>query len=392
MLAQDFAPTLEWATKAIDSARELGDQATLAHALNNLGSAQVRIGDLEGFDLLRKSLEIALEHGFDDHAARAYSNLIWTALDYRMYDLADRYLEEGISYAVKRDLSGNLHYMTSERAALLFERGDWSAAEADLNWVLAQPEEPGITQMPALATRARLAVRRGDENARNALNDAWSLAEPTGELQRMAPVAAARAELAWLEENTAAIREAVEASYELAVSVAQPWITDELAFWMWRSGEPSVAFDTPTTPFAMQVVGRWQEAAAAWDEIGCPYERATAFMDSDDPEQLLTALDVLDHLGAAPAARLVRQKLRRLGVQSVPRGPRRVTKSHPAGLTPRQVEVLALVVEGRTDAEIAEALFVSPKTVGHHVSALLAKLEVKSRKDAARVAVDLDLV
>jgi DNA-binding CsgD family transcriptional regulator len=309
-----------------------------------------------------------------------------------MYDLADRYLEEGISYAVKRDLSGNLHYMTSERAALLLERGDWSAAEADVDWVLAQPEEPGITQMPALATRARLAARRGNEGAHQALNDAWSLAQPTGELQRMAPVAAARAELAWLEENTAAIRAAVEASYELAVSVDQPWISDELAFWMWRSGEPSVAFDTPTTPFAMQVVGRWQEAAAAWDEIGCPYQRATALMDSDDSEQLLRALDILDHLGAAPAARLVRRKLRRLGVQSVPRGPRRVTKSHPAGLTPRQVEVLALVVEGRTDAEIAEALFVSPKTVGHHVSALLAKLEVKSRKDAARVAVDLDLV
>jgi len=392
MLAQHFTPAVEWSTKAIDAARRLGDQATLAHALNNLGSAQVRVGDLQGFDLLRKSLDIALEHRFEDHAGRAYSNLIWTALDYRMYDLADRYLEEGIAYSVKRDLSGNLHYMTSERATLRLERGEWAGAEADLDWVLAQPEEPGITQMPALATRARLAVRRGDEYAHQALDDAWSLALPTGELQRIAPVAAARAELAWLEGNIATIREAVEESYELAVSVEQPWITDELAFWMWRSGDRTLAPETPTTPFAMQIAGRWQDAAEAWDQIGCPYERAVALIDADDPEPLLTALGVLDHLGASPAARLVRRKLRRRGVQSVPRGPRHATRVHPAGLTPRQVEVLALIVEGHTDAEIAEALFVSPKTVGHHVSALLAKLEVKSRKDAARVAVDLGLI
>jgi DNA-binding NarL/FixJ family response regulator len=61
-------------------------------------------------------------------------------------------------------------------------------------------------------------------------------------------------------------------------------------------------------------------------------------------------------------------------------------------LTPRQVDVLTLLVKGHTNAEIATALFISPKTVDHHVSALLGKLDVGSRQDAARVAVELDLV
>ena len=71
-----------------------------------------------------------------------------------------------------------------------------------------------------------------------------------------------------------------------------------------------------------------------------------------------------------------------MGVQGVPRGPRASTRSHPAGLTDRQAEVLDLLGEGMTNVEIAEVLFVSPKTVDHHVSAVLAKLGVSSRRDA----------
>lgn len=391
MLGQEFGPAVEWSTKAITSARESKDQSTLAHALNNLGSARVRVGDSTGFDLLRESLDISLEHRFDDHAGRAYSNLIWTALDYRMYDVADQYLAAGIDYATKRDLGGSLHYMTSERALLRLERGDWADAEADLRWVLEQPEQPGITQMPALATWAKLAVRRGDEDAATRLDVAMALAEPTGELQRIAPVAAARAEHAWMAGDAAAIRAAVEQPHQLATMVGQPWVADELAFWMWRSGDDSVIPHDSATPFSLQMEGRWRDAANVWTEIGCPYEQATALADADDSENLLMALELLDHLGAAPAARLVRAKLRRLGLRSVPRGPRPATRANPAGLTPRQVDVLGLIVEGRTNTEIAEALFVSPKTVDHHVSAILTKLEVKSRQEAARAAVERGL-
>jgi DNA-binding NarL/FixJ family response regulator len=161
---------------------------------------------------------------------------------------------------------------------------------------------------------------------------------------------------------------------------------------MWRSGASEATPRSTETPYALQIAGNWRSAAAAWDEIGCPYEQATALYDSDSVDDLLSALGILDDLGAAPAARLVRSKLQRLGVRRIPRGARRATRANPAGLTLRQAEVLGLIAEGLTNAEIADELFVSAKTVDHHVSAILTKLEVGSRHEAARTARHLGLV
>ena len=386
MLAQRSSPAETWATKAIEVARELEDHATLAHALNNLGSVRARVGDMSGFELLNESLEISLREQLDDHAGRAYANIIWTELDCRLYDDAARHLEEGLAFAWKRELDGSHYYMTAERARLHLDRGDWRKAEEDARWVLSRPEEPGITQMPALATLARLQVRRGDPEADATLEEAWKLAEPTGELQRMAPVSIARAERAWLKGDHNGAAAAINGIYAEAVATRQPWMVDELAFWLWKAGRDVEAPAGSATPYALHIGGNPLEAAAAWEEIGVPYEQALALADTGDTEQALRALEILDGLGAVPAAAMLRSNLRRDGVRGVPRGPRRATRSHPAGLTPRQVEVLELVAEGLSNAQIAERLFVSPKTVDHHVSALLSKLEVSSREEATAVA------
>jgi DNA-binding CsgD family transcriptional regulator/tetratricopeptide (TPR) repeat protein len=389
MLAQDAVPAEAWATKAIDSARRLGDHETLAHALNNLGSTRARIGDLGGLSLVEESLQVALDHGLDDHAGRAYSNLIWSLLDYRRLDEASRLLDEGLEYTGKRELDGSVYYMTAERAKLRLVQGDWLEAENDVQWVLTRPELPGIPQIPALAVGALLSVRRGDDDSSARLDAAWKMAEPTAELQRMGPIAVARAEAAWLSSDMPAIVEAARSSYELAVRAAQPWVLDELAFWMWRGGAyPNLRLEADT-PYLIQMDGRWEEAAAAWEEIGCPYEQAAALFDGDEAEPLLASLHIFDRLGAVPAARLVRRRLQELGIKSVPRGPRAETRTNPAGLTHRQLEVLELLGEGLTNAEIAERLFVSPKTVDHHVSAVLMKLEVTSRRQAAAAAIEL---
>jgi DNA-binding CsgD family transcriptional regulator/tetratricopeptide (TPR) repeat protein len=390
MLSQRFDPTVHWATKAIDAARELDDHATLAHALNNLGSARARVGDLAGVALLEESLMLSVRERLDDHAGRAFANLIWTALDNHDYDTAERHLKDGLAYAEERELGGSLYYLRAERARLRFERGDWARAEEDARWVLGRPEATGITQMPALATLAKLEVRRGDRGAAETLKAAWQLARPTGELQRIAPVATARAELAWLSGRTGNIADAVAEAYELAKEATQPWVTDELAFWLWRSGIDTKDLNGDT-PYISQMQGRWEAAAASWEHLGCPYEAAMARGDSAEPKPLLKALEVFDTLGATPAAARVRRMLRDLGVQGVPRGPRRETRANPAGLTPRQVDVLKLLVQGFTNAEIAEALFVSPKTVDHHVSAVLTKLGVASRREAAMMGRGMDL-
>jgi DNA-binding CsgD family transcriptional regulator/tetratricopeptide (TPR) repeat protein len=392
MLSQQSDAAEEWATKAITAARELDDQDTLAHALNNLGSTKLRVGDLDGYALLEESLAISVRERFDDHAGRAYANLTWMNLDFRDYEAAEKHIEEGLAYARKLEIGPSIYYITAERSRLMFELGRWEQAEIDAEWVLGRPEEPGITAMPALTTLARLQVRRGDPEVDTTLQEAWRMAEPTGELQRIAPVASARAELAWLRGDTQGIHTAMADAYELGLSSQQPWIMDELAFWMWRATGTADVATRSGTPYSLQIDGDWQEAAAAWERIGCPYEQAIALLDSENPPRLLEALKIFDQLGAIPAAATLRRQLRRMGVQGVPRGPRRTTQDHPAGLTQRQVDVLKLVAEDMTNAQIADRLFVSTKTVSHHVSAILMKLEVTSRGEAAAAARDRGLL
>jgi len=100
---------------------------------------------------------------------------------------------------------------------------------------------------------------------------------------------------------------------------------------------------------------------------------------------------MLQELGARPAAAMVARRLRERGARGVPRGPRPRPRQNEANLTPRQVEVLALLSEGLRSAEIAERLFLSERTVHHHVSAILRKLDVQSRGQAAAEAVRLGI-
>ena len=145
-------------------------------------------------------------------------------------------------------------------------------------------------------------------------------------------------------------------------------------------------------PFAVQARGDWRRAADLWHEAGAPYHEAAALAESPDEADLLDALAILDRLGAVPLARRIRADLRGRGVRSVPRGPSSLTRRNPEGLTDRQVGVLELLAEGLTNAEIADRLVVSVRTVDSHVAAVLAKLGVQSRQDAVRAARELGLL
>ena len=123
-----------------------------------------------------------------------------------------------------------------------------------------------------------------------------------------------------------------------------------------------------------------------------PYDGALALVDSGDPLLAARALDILDRLGADAVAAKVRRDRRAQGVSAVPARRRSATLANPAGLTTRQTEVLRLLDGGLTNAELAERLYLSVKTVDHHVSAILTKLDVTKRRDAVRRARELGLL
>jgi DNA-binding CsgD family transcriptional regulator len=169
------------------------------------------------------------------------------------------------------------------------------------------------------------------------------------------------------------------------------WAVGELWFWARQIGIDSLPPAGAAAPYRLLFDGKWAEAAEAWSALGCPYDRAHALMSGGEASRR-EGLACLDSLGARSVSDRYRRHLRQLGYGSVPRGPQTATRSNPVGLTRRQMDVLGLVAEGLSNNEIAERLFISAKTVDHHVSAILAKLGTHSRGQAAALARSAGLV
>ena len=399
MLASNIDEAVAWGGRAIELAERLGETEILVHALNNVGAAELCAGRPAGRPTLERSLALALAHGLEEHAARAYTNLAWTALDQRQYLVAARYRDEGIRYCTERDLDTLRLYLLVSQARADFEQGRWTEATRTVELVLRDPRTAPVSRIKALAVLGRVRARRGDPGVWPPLDEALALGTGTGELQRLGPVAAARAEAAWLEGEPAAARALVEDALDVAEQAGGqgwPWVVGELAFWLWRLGGPiqlpTRGFpDGVAEPFLLQMAGAWAAAADRWRALGCSYEAAAALADSDKEPQLRQALTELDRLGARPLAAAVARKLRELGVRGLARGPHPTTRANPANLTAREFEVLHLLVEGRSNRQIAEKLFISNKTASVHVTNLLAKLGVHSRLEAAAMARRLGL-
>ena len=150
--------------------------------------------------------------------------------------------------------------------------------------------------------------------------------------------------------------------------------------------------DDVAEPSARSLAGDWRAAAALWTELGCSYEAALALYDSGEGAAMREALAMLDALGAGPAVAVIRREMRRRGMRAVPAGPRRSTRSNRYGLTRREQEVLGLVAAGLPNSDISRRLFISERTVDHHVSAVLTKMGVRSRGQAASVAASAGLI
>ena len=393
MLNRDGSEAVSWGERTLAMADKLGDVPASIKALNAIGSARIVGGEItQGTADLEKSLAMAREQELDGDVAGAFTNLGSALGEMYRFEDAEHYLIDGIAFTDERDLDRSGVYMTSWLALTRVYQGRWTEATELANRVLRNPTAIAISRIMALVALGRLRARRGDPEVMTALDEALELASTTRTLQRLGPVRAARAEAAWLAGRTNLVAEEASAVFDLAMHHRHPWHIGELGFWLWRAG----AIDEPPTnaaePFARQITGDWSGAASCWRELGCPYETARAFGDSADEAALKEALSGFDLLGARPAMLGVTNRLRDIGIVHIPRGPRSSTRANPAGLTSREVDVLKQLVQGSSNAEIASALFLSSKTVEHHVTAILTKLNVNTRREAANRAVEAHLI
>ncbi|MFT3907359.1 MAG: AAA family ATPase [Steroidobacteraceae bacterium] len=383
MLNRDYQAAIGWGEKAIALAEALGEQDILARAHLSLGAALIFIDYAGGCAAIETSRAIAATlHDGGVGSADAFVMLGSASGEVHEFLAAEQYLADGIAYARTHDLDRLAGYMEAWQALCDLYRGRWHLAGQRANEIAAREAQGSTNRVTALIALGRLRARRGDPGAPGVLDEALQLAQRSGTLQRLAPVCAARAELAWLAraDATTCQAEALRA-YDLAQSKGHPWFVGELAFWQWRSGRFEQIPPGCAEPFRLQMLGQWREAAQAWNRLGCPYEEARALADGDEAAQC-QALAMLDALGARPLADAVRADLKAAGVQSVPRGPRARTRDNPAGLTPRELQILSLLAAGCTTTRIAGHLSRSTRTVDHHIEAIFAKLKVANRGDA----------
>jgi DNA-binding CsgD family transcriptional regulator/tetratricopeptide (TPR) repeat protein len=388
---QDDAAARRWATHAIELAERLGEEQIVVHAMTTLGLAHIYWGSEDdamfaiGWAHLEEAHRRARAGGLSEDLIRILINFVETARDFGRYDDAERYAEEATAFLREREFELYRHLLNVRIAQIALTRGRWDEAERGSVALLAGTSPSNQVRVRALETLGRLRARRGEPGAWAMLDEALA-AVGHGELQDICPLHAARAEVAWLEGDLDRAGAEAVAGMDLAAATGQPAGYGELSFLAWRAGRIERLPDGTDHAYVLHVAGHVREAARAWRALGCPYDEALALADSDDEGDLRDALTILHGLRASVMARRVTARLVSLGARNVPRGARPSTRANPAGLSARELEILGLIRDGARNAEIAERLVLSPKTVDHHVSAILRKLGVHDRAAAGREA------
>jgi DNA-binding CsgD family transcriptional regulator len=392
MMDFDLEGTREWGHKAIDMAERLGETEVLLAAIRNVGTVELTHELPGGRAKVMESLRLALEGGHTSHAAVAYCNLVSCAHDSRDYDAAVAHLAAGRKFCDDHDLLQWGTYLGGWAARIALDHGRWTEAAALASETLARTRGSlPHSRFRSLLTLGVLHARRGDDDPWPPLDEARAIAARTNEFERLFPAAVARAEARWLAGEVDLIAEETDLALARAEAVHHRWSIGELVTWRHRGGLPYAGDEGLPPPYRDELAGDVRAAAEFWNARGCRYDGALALSGSDAEEDLRESLRALQELGARPAAALIARRLREQGARGVQLGPRAATRANPAGLTARQLDVLDLLAQGDRNADIAAKLFLSEKTVDHHVSAILHKLGVHTRGQAAAEATRLGI-
>ncbi len=387
----DPARGAEIARRARETAIRCGDARTAVTALVGLATIELRVDPDAGRTLMLEAIAEAESTGFTEQQARALNNLGGFGLAPPHHAIAETFLPQAIEFcsAHNEDLWHINALALAARNAL--DRGRWAEAADYADRLLQDPRESPWPHHEALVVRALVRARRGDPGAVAALDDAAAVGVPPEDVDVHVDLAVARGEVAWLEQRPAEVDEATAVPLAAALERGDTDGATRLLFWRRLAGLEAMPVTTDG-PHSLCLAGDWAAAAAEWTRTRFPYEAALARLELGDEESLRDALEALQELGALPASQLASRRLRALGARGISRGPRKATRENAAGLTPRESEVLALVADGYRNAQIAEQLFLSRRTVDHYISALLRKLDAGSRVEAVASARQLGLL
>jgi len=393
MLSDEPPECIFWGEKAIAMAKELDDEEILAHALNNVGDVQARIQSSKehGIELLKQSLEIALKNGYHEHVARAYTNIGHNALLMKNHLFAKEILDAGMQYCEERDLDSWTTYLLSSKAMLCLQTGDWNEAYSIADRLINNEDSAAVVRIGALAVIATIKMRRGDDDVLPLLMEAKEKAFETMELQRIIPALVALLEYEWITGKNIINEDALATTIEMVGKMGNRYENGQFAFWLYKARyqriflqEYAEGYDAYTTKSSLA-------ASEYWNQSGCAYEQALTLFEgnSDDKRK---AISMIHSLGANAVYEKMKFEMRNSGIKSIPRGARKSTLSNTALITQRELDILQLLNEGLQNKEIASRLFISPKTVDHHISSILYKLEVNSRTKAVHEAIRLEII
>lgn len=386
------AECIQWAQKAIAIAEEIDDEETLAQALNNMGCELMLSGPTpdEGIELLEKSRQIALKNAFHEHVARVYTILGANGVTIKDYALAKKALDEGILYCEEKDLDFQKLYMLSSRARLNLETGDWTQASRIAGSLLKHEDLLPVIRIVALTVVATIKIRKGDhQDVLPLLLEIKNLAYETMELQRIIPVFLALMEYEWITGKSHIEIDDLSAAINNIVHAGRFSKKSRLYFWL-KKTKKDYLLPGEVHQATEEHAGSVNETDI-WEKWGCPYEYAIALFEGAETDKR-KAIAIIQDLGADAVYEKMKLQMRNSGIKSIPRGIRETTRSNPANLTERELEVLPLLQNGLQNKEIADRLFISAKTVDHHISAILFKLDVNSRAKAVQEAIHLGIL
>ena len=368
--------------RATRIADELDDDVVLRSTASvGLAVARLLEGDVRARADLLAASDVGLRYRLDDLATAPMSNLCQLDVEQGRFAEAETSLAHALRMSEERDAPICTAWQLGVRARLRLLQGRWSEAEHDARAVLRSGDLPMSQLWPHLVL-GLLDARREATSDNPHLEELWRLANRLDIPGTLAPAAAALAENVWITRRPdPRLDEPLVTGLFIRDYAGRDVVLGPLLRWARRLADAGVQHVGPSSPSP-------GSAPAVEDQ---PYERALALWDAGSIDDLLAALPLLDELDARAVAALFRARLREAGVSSVPRGRLPATRANPAGLTARQLDVLGLLADGLSNAEIAARLVISPKTADHHVSAILAKLDARSRGEAAVVARRLGL-